>query len=65
MAEQVDPYSGRPVSVSPLTWSHAAYVTTVLEYLDRLSDLDLCEKCGQPKFVREMPQIIQRHSRTE
>ena len=28
MAEQVDPYSGRPLSVSPLTWSHAAYITT-------------------------------------
>ena len=54
---QVDPYSGRPVSVSPLTWSHAAYATTVMEYLDRQSELDLCETCGQPKYVREMPQI--------
>ena len=57
------PLSGRPVSVSPLTWSHAAYVTTVLEYLDRQSELDLCETCGQPKYVREMPQIRQQHAR--
>jgi glucoamylase len=33
LAEQVDPYSHQPVSVSPLTWSHAAYVSTVLTYL--------------------------------
>src|SRR4029077_1577514 len=25
-AEQLHPYSGEPVSVSPLTWSHAEYV---------------------------------------
>lgn len=39
MAEQLHPYSGEPLSVSPLTWSHAAYVTAVLAYLrtrDRL-----------------------------
>lgn len=33
LAEQVDPYTEQPVSVSPLTWSHAAYVSTVLTYL--------------------------------
>jgi GH15 family glucan-1,4-alpha-glucosidase len=33
LAEQVDPYTGQPVSVSPLTWSHAAYVSTLLTYL--------------------------------
>ena len=33
LAEQVDPYTDQPVSVSPLTWSHAAYVSTVLTYL--------------------------------
>jgi GH15 family glucan-1,4-alpha-glucosidase len=65
MAEQVDPYSGRPLSVSPLTWSHAAYVTTVLEFLDKESDLNLCETCGQPRNLREMPQIRQKHTRTE
>ncbi len=26
MAEQLDPYTGKPISVSPLTWSHAAFV---------------------------------------
>ena len=33
LAEQVDPYTAQPLSVSPLTWSHAAYVSTVLTYL--------------------------------
>jgi len=36
LAEQVDPYTDEPVSVSPLTWSHAAYVSTVLTYLESL-----------------------------
>jgi oligosaccharide amylase len=29
LAEQVHPYTGEPLSVSPLTWSHATFVTTV------------------------------------
>jgi GH15 family glucan-1,4-alpha-glucosidase len=29
MAEQVHPETGEPVSVAPLTWSHAAYVSAV------------------------------------
>ena len=35
LAEQLDPYSGQPVSVSPLTWSHAAYLSTLHTYLQR------------------------------
>ena len=33
LAEQVHPYTDAPLSVSPLTWSHATFVATVLEYL--------------------------------
>jgi GH15 family glucan-1,4-alpha-glucosidase len=33
MAEQVHPYTNAPLSVSPLTWSHAVFVSTVLAYL--------------------------------
>jgi GH15 family glucan-1,4-alpha-glucosidase len=33
LAEQVHPYSGAALSVSPLTWSHAAFVTAVHAYL--------------------------------
>ena len=35
MAEQLHPYTGEPLSVSPLTWSHATYVRAVREYIDR------------------------------
>lgn len=32
LAEQVHPYTNQPLSISPLTWSHAAFITTI--YLD-------------------------------
>jgi GH15 family glucan-1,4-alpha-glucosidase len=32
LAEQVHPYTGEPLSVSPLTWSHAAFVSAVQRY---------------------------------
>jgi len=35
MAEQIHPYSGAPISVSPLTWSHATYVSTVCQLRDK------------------------------
>ena len=41
LAEQIHPYSGDPISVSPLTWSHATVVMTVREYLAKLDEL--CE----------------------
>jgi glucoamylase len=39
LAEQVNPATGEPLSVSPLTWSHAAYVMTVMEYLAKWQQL--------------------------
>jgi len=48
MAEQLDPRTGEPLSVSPLTWSQAAYVMAVEEYLDRALRLSACPTCGQP-----------------
>jgi GH15 family glucan-1,4-alpha-glucosidase len=35
MAEQVNPFTSDPLSVSPLTWSHAEYVLTVRWYLGK------------------------------
>lgn len=35
MAEQIHPYTGAPISVSPLTWSHAEFVIAVCEYLEK------------------------------
>lgn len=48
LAEQVHPYTNKPLSVSPLTWSHAAFVTTVLEYLNKLETIHVCPMCGAP-----------------
>jgi GH15 family glucan-1,4-alpha-glucosidase len=39
MAEQIDPFTGEPLSASPLTWSHAEYVTTVYQYLAKYREL--------------------------
>ncbi len=35
MPEQLNPYTGEPISVAPLTWSHAAFVSTISIYLDK------------------------------
>lgn len=53
LAEQVDPLSGAPVSVSPLTWSHSTVVATVIGYLRKLEALLMCEACGRPLFRYE------------
>jgi GH15 family glucan-1,4-alpha-glucosidase len=39
MAEQVHPFTGEPVSVSPLVWSHAEFVIAVCEYLKKYREL--------------------------
>ena len=35
LAEQIHPVSGIPLCVSPLTWSHSAFVWTVLRYAEK------------------------------
>jgi glucoamylase len=50
LAEQVHPFTNQPLSVSPLTWSHAAFVTAVLEYLHKLEELYICPRCGRPMY---------------
>jgi GH15 family glucan-1,4-alpha-glucosidase len=39
LAEQLHPMTGTPLSVSPLTWSHASYVETVLQFVEKESEL--------------------------
>jgi GH15 family glucan-1,4-alpha-glucosidase len=39
LSEQLDPHSGAPLSVSPLTWSHAEYIVTVDEYCRKADTL--------------------------
>lgn len=35
LPEQIDPFSGEPISVSPLVWSHAEFVIAVCQYLEK------------------------------
>jgi GH15 family glucan-1,4-alpha-glucosidase len=50
LSEQIHPYNNQPLSVSPLTWSHSTFVLTVIEYLNKLHEMKVCERCGLPIF---------------
>lgn len=39
MPEQIDPFTNEPLSVAPLTWSHATFVDTVLRYSQKWEEL--------------------------
>jgi GH15 family glucan-1,4-alpha-glucosidase len=53
LAEQVHPYTNQPLSVSPLTWSHAVFVATILEYLKKMEKIYICPSCGHPLYRYE------------
>jgi GH15 family glucan-1,4-alpha-glucosidase len=50
LAEQIDPYTNAPLSVSPLTWSHAAFVTTLIRYMKKREEISICDKCGNSMY---------------
>ena len=39
LAEQLHPHTGAHLSVAPLTWSHATYVETVIDFLEKEKQL--------------------------
>jgi len=39
LPEQLHPYTGQPLSVAPLTWSHATFVYVVRRYARRYYEL--------------------------
>jgi GH15 family glucan-1,4-alpha-glucosidase len=43
LAEQLHPFTGEQLSATPLTWSHAEYVRTVMRYHDALERLGICQ----------------------
>ncbi|KKR29931.1 hypothetical protein A2715_04325 [Candidatus Woesebacteria bacterium RIFCSPHIGHO2_01_FULL_39_32] len=45
LPEQFDPYTGEHLSASPLVWSHAEFVTTIVNYLEKLEELGVCKAC--------------------
>ncbi len=40
LSEQLHPEAGTPLSICPLTWSHATFVLSVLEYLEKKEQLE-------------------------
>jgi hypothetical protein len=54
LAEQLNPITGEPLSVSPLTWSHATYIATVHRLMRRMSEkLTILE--GEPAYPGLQP----------
>jgi len=45
LAEQVHPVTGKPLSVSPLTWSHATFVASTRRIMRKLSRIHRCPEC--------------------
>jgi GH15 family glucan-1,4-alpha-glucosidase len=39
LSEQLDPVTSKPLSVAPLTWSHAGFVVAVIKYLKKFEEL--------------------------
>lgn len=50
LAEQLHPFTGEPLSVAPLTWSHATFIDTVMLYRSRLDDFGICEDCKVGRY---------------
>lgn len=40
LAEQLNPFDGSPLSVSPLTWAHATFVLTVMAFVKKARSLE-------------------------
>ncbi|OGJ16660.1 MAG: hypothetical protein A2632_01205 [Candidatus Pacebacteria bacterium RIFCSPHIGHO2_01_FULL_46_16] len=51
LAEQLDPYDGSSQSATPLVWSHAVYIETVLTYLERRLEL---QSPADPNLIHEL-----------
>jgi GH15 family glucan-1,4-alpha-glucosidase len=59
LAEQVNPYTNEPLSVSPLTWSHATFVIVIQEYLDKLLEIEKCAACGRSKYSKKQTKNLE------
>ena len=44
LSEQLHPFTGEQLSATPLTWSHAEYVRTIMDYHAALLRLGLCQQ---------------------
>ena len=48
LSEQIHPYTGEPLSVAPLTWSHSAYVLTVRQLIEKMTEFSCPQVCPLP-----------------
>jgi GH15 family glucan-1,4-alpha-glucosidase len=66
LAEQLHPNTGEPLSVSPLAWSHAAFLATTHRLLRRLAQKEACPACGSTfmPFLRREDWIEQLYTQT-
>jgi GH15 family glucan-1,4-alpha-glucosidase len=46
LPEQLDPFTGKPVSATPLLWSHAEYVLAVTEYINKYQEFSATPEIG-------------------
>jgi glucoamylase len=49
LAEQVHPVTGKPLSVSPLTWSHATFVASTRRIMRKIARIHRCPACDHAK----------------
>lgn len=54
LSEQLHPFTGEQLSAAPLTWSHAEFVLTVVEYLEKLEELGICKTCNPIRVIHEV-----------
>ncbi|HLO26109.1 MAG TPA: glycoside hydrolase family 15 protein [Geobacteraceae bacterium] len=48
LAEQVHPVTGKPVFVSPLTWSHGTFIASAQRFMRHMGRIKSCPECGLP-----------------
>jgi GH15 family glucan-1,4-alpha-glucosidase len=53
LAEQINPFTNAPLSVSPLTWSHATFCIVAHKYMNKLIELEKCGACGRSKYSKK------------
>lgn len=51
LAEQLHPHTGEPLSVAPLTWSHAGFAIAINKYLQKLEELRLSQPRGNKEGI--------------
>lgn len=58
LSEQVHPFTLQPLSVAPLTWSHAQFITTTTAYLDKMLLLNPSMSIGELKAEASASRVI-------